>query len=275
MNYPSINLAAFLVIVPSIAFASSTPTTIFKDAANLANVTISGTGTNAAVSVVNGSTTPATTLDADALRVSDTSSTLLPTINHQTSVALADALKISFDMNVVSLGSNIVFRMGPTASALGGLSSSTFGIQLASTGSVVAEQGLTVGSGTNANVTYSSAFQLNTRFNVTIFFNNSASTLDLTAYSGPAALAANQWALYVGGTLKSDALNERYDQTFGENFGFIWRAGTAASGANQNFQLDNIEFTNISAIPEPSSAAALCGLGVLGFAALRRRDHRG
>jgi hypothetical protein len=274
MNTPSTRFAALFAVIPSFALASATTTTIFKDAADVTNV-VRTTGTNATITVVNGTSTPvASALDGDALNFSDTNSTVLPTVNYQAGIGVADALIVSFDVKIASISSNIVFRMGPTASGAAAASGSTLGIQLTNSGTAVAEQGATVGSGTAANINYSSSYSTAERFNVTIFFNDSDAAMDLSAYDGPAALAAKRWALYVDGVLKSAALNERYVHDLDADFGFTWRSGTAASGGtgnNLSFQLDNLEFTNISAIPEPSTYAALVGLGVLGFASLRRR----
>jgi hypothetical protein len=271
MNYPASCLAALIVAIPAASYATQLPTTVFKDSADFSNLVRSDTAATATISVVNA---PVSTLTGDAVRVLDTSTTRLPQIAHQTSVALADAVKFSFDVKINSISSPIVVRLGPTASALGTLNTSTFGIQLTSSGSVTAEQGVTVGSGTNANVSYASSYSTVNPFNVTIFYNNSASAVDLTAYSGPANLASKRLALYVDGTLKSSTLAERYSQNHSTGFGFVWRSGTGASANAMDFQLDNIEYTNISAIPEPSSAAALFGFGALGFVASGRRRRR-
>ncbi|MCU0791492.1 MAG: PEP-CTERM sorting domain-containing protein [Opitutaceae bacterium] len=271
MKHPSTRFAALVAIIPSVAFAGATTTTIFKDAADLANVTRT-TGTNATITVVNGTSTPvASALDGDALLFSDTSTSVLPTANYQAGFGVADALKISFDVKIASISSNIVFRMGPTASGAAAVSVSTLGVQLTNSGTAVAEQGATVGSGTAANISYASSYSTVNRFNVTIFFNDSDTEMDLTAYDGPAALAAKQWALYVDGVSKSASLSERYVHVLDTDFGLTWRAGTSAAGNSINFQLDNLAVTNISAIPEPSTYAALLGLGTLGFATLRRR----
>lgn len=147
MNYPASCLAALIVAIPAASYATQLPTTVFKDSADFSNLVRSDTAATATISVVNA---PVSTLTGDAVRVLDTSTTRLPQIAHQTSVALADAVKFSFDVKINSISSPIVVRLGPTASALGTLNTSTFGIQLTSSGTVTAEQGVTVGSGTNA-----------------------------------------------------------------------------------------------------------------------------
>lgn len=51
---------------------------------------------------------------------------------------------------------------------------------------------------------------------------------------------------------------------------FVRLSLTGASAAGGNNRFDNIQFT-ATAVPEPSSFAALAGVGALGFCALRRR----
>jgi hypothetical protein len=261
MKYPATYLLGLFVF----SAGSSYATVLFQNSADLSNFTTANTnGSTARILVVNGSTTPVSTLDGDALRFSDTSNTLQPALRHQTSVALSDALKVSFDVKIASVSSNIVFRVGPDASLLGAASSSSFGVQLTNSGTIATEQ-------SPSNVNYTSSYSSATRFNLTMFYNNSDSAIDLTAHNGPASLGSHKWALYVDGTLKSSALAEKSSQTYGSSFGFAWLSGTSAGANAMDFQLDNIEFTNISAIPEPSSAAALIGSGALGFVAFGRR----
>lgn len=261
MKYPAAYLAGLIVLTSATGYS----TILFQDSADLANFTTANTNaTTARVLVVDGSTTPVSTLDGDALRFSDTATGLLPALRHQTSVELADALKVSFDVKIASVSSNVVFRVGPDASLLGAASSSSFGVQLTNSGTVATEQ-------SPSNVNYTSSFSTTNRFNLTMFYNASDAAIDLTAYNGPASLGSHKWALYVDGTLKSSALAEKSSQIYGSSFGFAWLSGTGANTPSMDFQLDNIQYTNISAIPEPSSAAALIGFGVLGFVASGRR----
>lgn len=51
----------------------------------------------------------------------------------------------------------------------------------------------------------------------------------------------------------------------------FWAYNVRGSANLMSVITDNISFTGLVAVPEPSSAAALAGLGVLGLAALRRR----
>lgn len=96
-------------------------------------------------------------------------------------------------------------------------------------------------------------------------FSGSLTIANLSAQSwgvfDPADLSAAPSSFTVAGSTFTDI----------QALGF-W--GQAIRGATANLvtiSVDQIDFTGLVAVPEPSSAAALAGLGVLGLAGLRRR----
>lgn len=268
MKYPYTRLAALILAL----HASSHATVLFQNSADLgANFTTANTSATSTISVLTTLSDPVSGLDGDAIRFRDTNATRLPSLFHQTDVALTGALKVSFDVinfSTTGTNSNFVFRVGPTATGLGAASASSFGIQMAVSGSVIAEQA--------TNATFSSAYTIGERINVTMFYNRSAFTANLTTgFEAPSttaiSLAPNKWALFVDGVEKSSALAEKTTQTYGSSFGFAWLSGTGASGATIDAQFDNIEYSVISVVPEPSSYATLFGLGALGYVTFGRR----
>jgi hypothetical protein len=253
-------LTSLLTLFTSVASA----TVLFTDAGDITNFTITNTGTNASVTEVNPSD-----LDGTALLIDDRSGTGgidtngdRPIIVFQADAAFTPAVKVSFDLNIdtsAATGSNVLFRMGPDASAVGAKSNSSLGVQLTKSGTIAVE---TSGGTTNT----SDAFDP-TRVNLTFFYNTSDSALNLSGFSGPSSLAASTWALYVDSTPLVTGQAETNDLATSQ--GFAWFSGT--SGASlMNFQLDNIEY---SVVPEPATFGLLFGALAL-LLVMRRRINR-
>ena len=107
--------------------------------------------------------------------------------------------------------------------------------------------------------------------NVTAVGFNGKFSIDLTAAN---ATAGNSWNL-----VDATTLNETYGATFSvsstadafTNSGGVWSLTKDGSIWSFNQSTGALSVASASAVPEPSTYAALAGLGVLGFAACRRR----
>ena len=244
------------------ASLNATVTVLFQDAADLTNFVVPSTTTSATadVIVVDGSSTPASVFGGDAIRVYDADTSKRPALNYDASNPFGQPIKISFDVNFASGNSNIMFRIGPAASGVGTKSNTTVGVQLASSGTIVAE------GSTNTN--FSSQFSLGTSFNFAVIYNNSATPLDLTSEGGP-VLAANTWAMFKDGAQIGGTFAET---TGGLNpaQGFAFLSGTG-SASIMEVQYDNITLETIG-VPEPSTYAAI--LGFLALAIVLRARTR-
>ena len=243
---------------------NATVTVLFENAADLSNFDVpSGTvSATADVIVVDASSTPvASVFGGDAIRVYDADTGKRPALNYDASNPFGQPVKISFDVNFASGDSNIMFRIGPTASGVGAKGSTSVGVQLASSGTIVAE-------GTT-NTNFASQFSLGTSFNFAIIYNISASPLDLTSEGGP-LLAANTWAMFKDGS----QIGGTFAETTGgldPAQGFAFLSGTSATRVME-VQYDNITIETIG-VPEPSTYAAILGfLALLYILRTRKRS---
>lgn len=114
-------------------------------------------------------------------------------------------------------------------------------------------------------------FSQNNVYSVQIVGNNSASVVDYVL-SGSQSIAANSYDVWINGVLIGNDLTKGglASGTAIDSFMFY---GESSTGNVANIRLDNLVYGSAlpSAVPEPSSFAALAGVGALGFCALRRR----
>ncbi|WP_225919216.1 PEP-CTERM sorting domain-containing protein [Actomonas aquatica] len=113
---------------------------------------------------------------------------------------------------------------------------------------------------------------------VEIFINDhGTNTLAYTRpdTSGVATLAANSAAFYVNGSLLGDSMGFTMGAGTTDGDATLGRFGFYSGGTNvSDFAIDNIYASSLSAVPEPSTYAAIFGAAALGLAAWRRRRHQ-
>ncbi len=233
-----------------------------------------------ALVTVVGQTAPLTS--GNAARFLDDSTSAGGILEYNAGSSGLSSLFLSFDVannapdNTGSAANPLIFSAGnwndSSAVRLNANGNRAFGLEIYQTGETgnlrIRVGGSTVHSGTYA---------MGAVNNFKIFINDdSTTTLDyLAPGAGLATLAANSVAIYMNDSLLgggSIGLNEVAsagyvigDSTLGR-FGF----NTSSTGL-ADFLIDNVYASSVSAVPEPSSCAALAGLGVLGLAGLRRR----
>lgn len=197
------------------------------------------------------------------------------------------SLYVSFDIfnnaanNTGSAANPIIFSVGnwsnTTGVALNSTANRSFGLELSQTGSSSTLK-VRIGGTNIVQTTYDMA-AVNT---FKIFINDhSTNTVDylVPGTSTTATLSANSAAFYINNTLVGSSLASGIGLNTTASGGYLLgdttlgRIGfnTGSTGL-ADFLIDNVYASAIpSTIPEPSTAAALAGAGILGVALVRRR----
>lgn len=174
------------------------------------------------------------------------------------SLADVTALHINFDFRVDSIPGTMRYDLFENQVRATGATSTSYNFR-------------TVGgfwntiSGTGATLTATTlAFTAGTTYSFAIVLNPTNSTWSYTISDGTNSVSGSSLGFRTTGF----AVDAAAGSVGGRWFEVIGTETTDVSSQATTFSLDNL---SISTIPEPSSAAALAGSALLGFAALRRR----
>lgn len=207
-------------------------------------------------------------------------------LEYNVGASAVGSLFISFDLfnnaaNATGTAANpLIFGVANwnsgSSTLLGSNANRAFGLEFYQTGSSSTVR-IRVGGG----VAHSGTYDMAAVIKVSIFINDhDTNTLDyvMPGTSTTATLNANSAVIFLNdalvGTETAAGFVMSMDAGSGNTTGdaTLGRLGFNSSSTNTpNFLIDNLYASEISAIPEPSAAAALAGAAILGLAALRRR----
>ena len=196
------------------------------------------------------------------------------------------SLFISFDLfnnaaNATGTAANpLIFGVAnwnsSSSTLLGANANRAFGLEFYQTGS-----SSTVRIRVGSSVAHSGTYDMAASIKVSIFINDSdTGTMNyvMPGTSTTVTLNANSAVIYLNdaliGTETSSGFVMSMDAGSGNTTGdaTLGRLGFNSSSTNTpNFFIDNLYASGVSAVPEPSTTAALAGVGILGFALWRRR----
>jgi hypothetical protein len=169
----------------------------------------------------------------------------------------------SFLLNIVNAagtnlrqGSRVIFEGAGTSSNYG------YGINMDTTATGVTTSYARVGTGAGTSVSFSGTVKVEGTFTRTGQF---AGNLSVNYYNGVGFSTLIGTTVLNGGSWLNPALAT--PTPVSPTSALVVRN----TSGDLNMTIDNIIFSDSSPVPEPSSFAALAGLGALGFAASRRR----
>lgn len=219
-------------------------------------------------------------------QLNDTSTSGGASLEYNVGTSALGSMFISFDLfnnaaNATGTAANpIIFGVAnwnsSSSTLLGANANRAFGLEFYQTGS-----SSTVRIRVGSSVAHSGTYDMASSIKVSIFINDSdTGTMNyvMPGTSTTATLNANSAVIYLNdsliGTETSAGFVMSMDAGSGNTTGdaTLGRLGFNSSSTNTpNFFIDNLYASSVSAVPEPSTAAALAGIGILGFALSRRR----
>lgn len=162
--------------------------------------------------------------------------------------------------------SGMMLRLGTSTAGAAGNTTSPFGFFVYNGGIYTNSAGLATIDKTRVLATYS----FTAAHTLTVVYNNG--TTGVSYDNGARSVAASTFDVWLDGNVVATGLGKFNNNTSTAAIGNVTINGQPSGTVG--YYLDNIAISSaitVSSIPEPASAAALLGAGVLGVAALGRR----